>query len=223
MTKEEYFKDWLKVIDENILLNVVNQINSLYKIKKCEPSYHDIFKAFHITPYNDLSIIFLLQDPYPQIGVSTGIALGNKIDKKELSPSLQVVKEAVIDFEVPHNILNFDPTLEEWSKQGVLLLNSALTVEANRPNSHAFIWRPFIKSLLINLSELNPGLIYVLWGNEAKTFKKYINSNMNIIYTMPHPAYYARNNMKLPHKFFIELNNIIYSKYNKRINWYKEK
>ena len=99
MSKEEYFKEWLKVIDENILLNVVNQINSLYKIKKCEPSYHDIFKVFHITPYNDLSIVFLLQDPYPQIGVSTGIADIEFSTHEECQKAIEILDNADISGE----------------------------------------------------------------------------------------------------------------------------
>ena len=221
MKLTEYFGDWLKVIDKQELFKVVSKINECYKTSVCEPSYHDIFKVFNITPYNDLSIVMLGQDPYFQKNVATGIAFANKKSVTELSPSLQVLKEAVIDFEVPHNSINFDPSLEEWSKQGVLLLNSALTVEVNKPNSHAVIWRPFIISLLKNLSAINPGLIYVLFGNEAKTFKRYIEKG-NIIYFMPHPAYYARTKTKLPHSFFITLNKLIKAKYNKQIIWYKE-
>ena len=222
MNITDYFGDWLKVIDKQELFKVVSKVNEYYKTSRCEPSYHDIFKVFNITPYNDLSIVMLGQDPYFQKNVATGIAFANKKSVTELSPSLQALKEAVINFEVPHNTINFDPSLEEWSKQGVLLLNSALTVEVNRPNSHTVTWRPFIISLLKNLSAINPGLVYVLWGSEAKTFKKYINNSTNIVYSMPHPAYYARTNTKIPHKFFIDLNNVINSKYNKRIIWYKE-
>lgn len=221
MTIEEYFGDWLKVIDRQELYRVVDKINELYKTRNCEPTYKDIFKAFHITPYNDCCIVSIAQDPYFQKGVATGICFGNKKDSVKLSPSLQIIKEAVIDFEVPHILPNFDPSLEEWSKQGVLLLNSALTVEVNKPNSHATLWRPFMISLLKNLAVNNPGLIYLLWGAEAKTFKNYINPK-EVIYTLPHPAYYARTNTKIPHSLFVELNNVVYSKYKKHINWYKE-
>jgi len=221
MTIEEYFGDWLKVIDKQELYTVINKINTLYKTSKCEPAYKDIFKVFNITPYNKLCMVWLLQDPYPQVNVANGIALGNKITKKELSPSLQVIKEAVINFEIPHNLITFDPTLEEWCKQGILLLNSALTVEVNKPNSHNMIWRNFTISLLKNLSYLNPGLIYVLWGNEAKTFKNYI-SKYNIVYKMSHPAYYARTKTKIPYSFFTELKNVVYKYHGINIEWFKE-
>lgn len=221
MTLEEYFGDWLKVLDKQELFKVTKQINTLYKTHQCEPTYNNIFKVFNVTPYNELCVIFLGQDPYFQKDVASGIAFANKKDVVKLSPSLQALKEAVIDFEVPHNLITFDPSLEEWSKQGILLLNSALTVEVNKPNSHTIIWRDFIKSLLINLSAINPGLIYVLWGNNAKSFKSYINRN-NIVFKMSHPAYYARTNTKIPHSFFVELSNTVHHHFAKRINWFRE-
>ena len=221
MTLEEYFGDWLKVIDKQELFKVISNINTLYKTHSCEPAYNNIFKAFNITPYNNLKLVSIAQDVYPQHNVGTGIAFANQKDVVKLSPSLEILKEALIDFDVPHNLITFDPTLEEVSKQGVLLINSALTVETNKPYSHMHVWREFIKKFLINLSMYNPGLIYVLWGNEAKSFEKYINRN-NTVYKMPHPAYYARTNTKIPHSFFTELNNTIESHFGERIEWFKE-
>lgn len=221
MTLEEYFGDWLKVIDKQELFKVVDALNTIYKTKSCEPEYSNIFKAFNITPYNKLKIISLGQDVYPQHGVSTGVCFANKKDTVELSPSLQVLKEAIIDFEIPHYFYNFDPTLEEISKQGVLLINSALTVETDRIGSHTYLWRPFIKSFLKNLSLYNPGLIYILWGNTAKSFEPYISKD-NIVYKMPHPAYYARTNTKIDSRFFKELNNTVYYHFGEKIEWFTE-
>lgn len=221
MTIEEYFRDWLKVIDRTELLKVTKEITSIYKKKQCEPAYSNIFKAFHVTPYSKLKMVWLSQDPYFQSKKATGIAFANSKETKTLSPSLQLLKESVINFEVPHNLVTFDSSLEEWSKQGILLLNSALTVEVNNPGSHTVIWRDFIKSLLGNLSANNTGLIYVLWGKTAQTFTEYIGP-YNIVYKMPHPAYYARMNSKIPHTFFVQLNNTLYSYFKEKIEWYKE-
>ncbi len=221
MTLEEYFGDWLKVIDKQELFKVVNKVNALYKTQSCEPAYNNIFKAFNITPYNDLKLVSLAMDPYPQHNISTGICFANDKNVVKLSPSLEILKEAIIDFEIPHNLITFDVTLEEVSKQGVLLLNSALTVETNKPNSHTYIWRPFIGSLLSNLSLYSPGIVYVLWGTVAKSFESFISKN-NVVYKMPHPAYYARTNSKIPHSFFVELNDTIYHRFGKRIEWFKE-
>ena len=112
--------------------------------------------------------------------------------------------------------------MEEWSKQGVLLLNTSLTVEIGKPGSHAVIWRPFMIKFLQKLSEWNPGLIYVLWGTQAKSFKMYINQKNNTIIQMNHPAWYARENKEIPSKFFFDLNELVYKHFKEYINWYNE-
>lgn len=223
MTLEEAFGDWLKVIDKQLLYKVVKDINILYAKSNCTPEYKDIFKVFKVTPYKNLRCLMLFQDPYPQQGIATGIALGNKKDVKILSPSLEVVKEAVINFEVPHNFITFDQTLEEWSKQGILLLNTALTVEVNKPGSHSIYWRQFIAKLLQNISIANPGLIYVLWGNSAKSFEhNIVKTSAGKIIKMLHPSYYARNNSKIPCSFFKELTKLIKYHFGYDVEWYKE-
>ena len=222
MTMLTYFKGWYKCLDLQELYNVTNKVNSLYKTKCCEPEYKNIFKVFNITDYDNTKLIFLAQDPYPQKNIANGIAFGNKVSQKILSPSLNILKEAVINFEIPHKCVTFDQTLEEWSKQGVLLLNTSLSVEVNKPGSHSIIWRPFIAKFLQKLSEWNPGLIYVLWGNQAKSFKMYINHQNNTIIEMNHPAWYAREHKSIPPSFFVNLNKLVKKQFGEEINWYNE-
>lgn len=219
MTLEEYFGDWMKVIDKEELLKVTKNINILYKTKKYSPQYKDIFKAFHITPYNNLHTVMLFQDPYPN-NMATGIAVGNRSDVINLSPSLEVLKEAAIDYTVPHYGLQFDNTLESWSKQGILMLNTALTVEYGNPGSHSVLWRNFMIKLIKNLNTYNPGLIWVLWGTSAKSFRNYIISG-NIIEEY-HPAYYARNNLKISRTFFRELKRTIKRQFDVDVKWFHE-
>ena len=119
---------------------------------------------------HDVKIVFLGQDPYPQKGVATGVLFGNKEGTTELSPSLEVIKEAAINYETPHPPLKFDVTLESWAKQGILMINSALTCEMNKVGSHVMLWRPFMSKFLQNLSNSNTGLVYVLFGDQAQTF-----------------------------------------------------
>ena len=219
MTLEEYFGDWMKVIDKEELLKVTKNINILYKTKKYSPQYKDIFKAFHITPYNNLHTVMLFQDPYPN-NMATGIAVGNRNEVINLSPSLEVLKEAAIDYTVPHYGLQFDNTLESWSKQGILMLNTALTVEYGNPGSHSVLWRNFMIKLIKNLNTYNPGLIWVLWGTSAKSFRNYITSG-NIVEEY-HPAYYARNNLKISRTFFRELKRTIKRQFDVDVEWFHE-
>lgn len=219
MTLEEYFGEWMKVIDKEELLKVTKNVNILYKTKRCSPQYKDIFKAFHVTPYNNLHTIMVFQDPYPN-NIATGIAIGNRNDVINLSPSLEVLKEAAIDYTVPHYGLQFDNTLESWSKQGILMLNTALTVEYGNPGSHSVLWRNFMIKLIKNLNTYNPGLIWVLWGTSAKSFRNYITSG-NIVEEY-HPAYHARNNSKISRTFFRELKRDIKHQFDVDIEWFHE-
>ena len=220
MTLEEYFGDWLEVIDVPALNKVVTEVNRLYRTKLVVPEYNDIFKAFTLVSEHDCKVVFLGQDPYPQKGVATGVLFGNKEGTTELSPSLEVIKEACINYEIPHEPIKFDVTLESWARQGILMINSALTCEMNRVNSHTMLWRPFISKLLYNLSHRETGLIYVLFGEKAQTFEPYINKNLNSVIKISHPAYYARTQTKMPHWVFTEINQLLMDKYGIPIKWY---
>lgn len=224
MTLDEYFGDWMKVIDRAELNNVMAKVGQEYRRKSLCPAQSDVFRAFELCHLKDLKVVMLFQDPYPQKGVATGIAIGNRkeVNEDNLSPSLKVVKEAVINLEIPHYCITFDQTLESWAKQGILMINSALTVEMNRIGSHVMMWRPFIAKLLKNLSEYDTAIVYVLFGRQAQTFKPYINSRFNHIIEIEHPAYFARSSTKMPHQLFIDISNRVKGIYGVPIKWYEE-
>ena len=224
MTIEEYFGDWMSVIDRQELNNILSKLSIEYKRKPICPNQSDVFRTFELCSLKDLKVLMLSQDPYPQKGVATGIALGNRkeVTEDNLSPSLSVIKEAVINYEITHYGLTFDNTLESWAKQGILMLNSALTVEMNKVGSYTMLWRPFISKLLKNLSSYNTGIIYVLFGRQAQTFKPYINERFNHIFEVEHPAYFARSNKKMPHKLFTNISDTVKGIYGVPIEWYKE-
>lgn len=220
MTLEEYFGDWIKVIDRKELNNIILK---LQRMKNYTPNMNSVFRAFELCRYNDMKVIFLGYDPYPQKGVATGILFGNSKETKEedLSPSLKIVRDAAIDLHVPHNSIIFDQTLESWAKRGILMINSALTVEINKVGSHTMLWRPFISKLLRNISSINTGIIYVLFGRQAQTFKPYIGK-LNDIIEIEHPAYFARTNKEMPSEVFYKVNELLKNKYGSTIQYYQE-
>lgn len=224
MTLEEYFGRWMRVIDKRELESVLSKLGPEYKRKPICPAQSNVFKAFEVCPYDKLKVVMLGQDPYPQKGVATGILFGNKEGTRDedLSPSLQIVKEAAINFEIPHNCIIFDLTLESWAKQGILMINSALTVEMNKIGSHVMLWRPFIASLLKKLSENKTGIIYVLFGKQAQTFKPYINKQFNTVLEENHPAYFARTGEAMPHTVFEQISKLTKGMYGMPITWYQE-
>lgn len=223
MTLEEYFGRWMRVIDKKSLGEALNKLGPEYQRKPICPVQNKVFRAFELCPYDELKVVMLGQDPYPQKGVATGILFGNneEVAEENLSPSLKIVKEACINYEVPHNSIIFDQTLESWAKQGILMINSALTVEMNKVGSHVMLWRPFISKLLKNLSDNNTAGVYVLFGRQAQTFKPYIGK-FNHIIEVEHPAYFARTNTKMPSELFRNVSNLVKGIYGVPIEWYQE-
>ena len=223
MTIDEYFGDWMKVLDRKETVKIMNWLKTTDSSTLC-PSIKNVFKAFKLCSYNECKVIFIGQDPFPQKGVAQGVLFGNSSDTPEnkLSPSLQIIKESVINFEIPHNLITFDPTLESWAKQGILMLNSALTTEVGKVGIHTLKWRPFIGSFLKNMSEKNPGIIYVFFGSQAKSLNTYINNNNNYKLFIEHPAYYARLNKRMPSDIWYTVQKLVYNIYGTSIEWYKE-
>ena len=222
MTIDEYFGDWMKVLDRNETMKIMGWLRSINQATLC-PSIKDVFKAFKLCPYNNCRVVFIGQDPYPQRGVAQGVLFGNSSNTPEnkLSPSLQIIKESVINFEIPHNLITFDPTLESWAKQGILMINSALTTEVGKIGVHMMKWRPFMIAFLKQMSMINPGIIYVLFGSQAQILEPYINKN-NYVLKIEHPAYFARINKKMPYHIWKDINKILYDLYGERIEWFKE-
>ena len=222
MTIQEYFGDWSKVVDLNEADRIMKKL-SASKTVIC-PQLKDIFKAFTLCPLNTLRVVVLSQDPYPQKGVATGIAFANNPDTPEsqYSPSLEVLRESVIDYTIPHRTINFAPDLEKWEEQGVLLLNSALSCEMGRVGSHILLWRPFITSFLTNLSKCSTGIVYVLMGSQAQALEPYINKSFNYVIRIRHPSYYARTKTRMPSDIWKQINRILIDQNGYGIEWYKE-
>lgn len=212
MSLEEYFGDWLKVIDKKTLYKTINILNTIDSSTLC-PNYNNIFNCFRICKLSNLKVVILGMSPYPQLNKATGIAFGNKRETldEDLSPSLQIIKESVINYEISQNSVIFDPSFEDWEKQGVLMLNCALTCKVGLPSSHLGLWRPFISKLIYNMSRYMTACVYVLFGEEAKTFEPYI-SQYNYVIKEKHPSYYVRNHKKLRYDLWDEINNHLNNK-----------
>jgi uracil-DNA glycosylase len=208
------------IFDNKEVISNLNTINNLYRRgpTKIYPEQADVFAAFKECPYNKLSVVILLQDPYHD-GSATGIATANTIDTKKLSPSLQVMKDTICREIYKGEDFNFDPTLLSWERQGVLMLNTALTVETNHPQSHQIYWTKFTELALRRLSELNSGIIYCLWGKHADTYDIYINSLSNTILRCVHPVYASYRGVPWECRHFIEINKYLKDFNNTTIIW----
>jgi uracil-DNA glycosylase len=181
------------------------------------PSPKNIFRAFRECPYDKLSVVIILQDPYHD-GSATGIGLGNE-SNKNLSPSLKVVKDTISRTVYKGQEFNFDHSLVSWANQGILLINTALTVEAGKPGSHIEIWAPFTEKVFQKLNLINSGIIYCLWGKSAGEYAKYINQGSNYILSYTHPAYASYRGEIWDCNHFNAINVILKENNNLHINW----
>ena len=150
------------------------------------PPMYDIFNAFKYTDYNDVKVVILGQDPYHGEGEAHGFAFSVK-PGVPIPPSLKnMYKELQMSLGcyIPNN-----GYLEKWARQGVLLLNTALTVRKDTPNSHRNIgWEMFTDKVIKLLNEREKPVIFLLWGNNAKSKSMLINRNKHIVFTSVHPS-----------------------------------
>jgi len=158
------------------------------------PTLKQVFRAFEECPYDKLQVVIIGQDPYPQLGVADGISFSCSNTNK-LQPSLKFILQEVDRTVYGNHVISEDLDLKRWSNQGILMLNTALTVEIGKIGSHYDIWKPFTAYLFDYLNNNNSGLIYVYMGKKAEEWSEVINDN-NYKFNVKHPASAAYNGSK---------------------------
>lgn len=158
------------------------------------PTLKQVFRAFEECPYDKLQVVIIGQDPYPQLGVADGISFSCSNTNK-LQPSLKFILQEVDKTVYNNNVISEDLDLKRWSNQGILMLNTALTVEIGKIGSHYDIWKPFTAYLFDYLNNNNSGLIYVYMGKKAEEWSEVTNDN-NYKFNVKHPASAAYNGSK---------------------------
>lgn len=205
---------WKKFINNNSI--IINEILSKidFDNKIIFPNKKDIFNAYKLTPYENIKVVIIGQDPYHNDGQAQGLAFSVP-DNFKLPPSL---KNIFIELKSDLNIINENGNLEFWAKQGVFLINTILTVEKNKPLSHSkFGWDKLITETIKEINKKD-NVIFLLWGGEAKKYKKYITSN-NFIIEDPHPSPLSCYRGFWGSKPFSKINNILDKNNIENINW----
>jgi uracil-DNA glycosylase len=176
-----------------------------------------IFNAFNLTPLDQVQVVILGQDPYHDHGQAHGLCF-SVMDGVRFPKSLQnIFKELESDLGVP---IPFSGNLERWAKQGVLLLNATLTVRAHQAGSHQNQgWEIFTDSVIKKLSSQHAGLIFVLWGNNARAKKGLINTESHHIIESVHPSPLSAYNGFFGSKPFSKINTILEESGKLPINW----
>jgi len=187
--------------------------------RRFTPPLRDMFKAFTECPYKDLKVIFLLQDPYPALGVASGLAMCCE-NTGILQPSLKYVYQQVHETVYKNEPYEYNPSLKHWANQGVLLLNTALTTTVGKTGTHYDIWKPFMVYLLDILSSYNPGLIYVYFGKVSQEWMDFtLDNNHKIIVSHPASAAYAKAKTWDSQGLFPKINEILLRTNNLQIKW----
>ena len=165
---------------------LISFIEKEYEEKICLPKKENIFKAFELTPLENVKVVILGQDPYPTEGVARGLAFSvtkeTKIPKSLHNMFLEAKED--IQLKYPEN-----GDLTNWAKNGVLLLNRILTVEKSKPLAHKNKgWEEFTLRVINKINEQDRKIVYILLGNEAQKIKKYITNPKHYIIEAPHPS-----------------------------------
>ena len=186
------------------------------------PVQQNVFKAFKLTPYEDVKVVFLGLDPYIRKNQATGLSFGVYTEMGvKVPPSLKtIIKELESDLDVL--CLDFDYSLEGWAKQGVLMLNTSLTVVEGQTNSHLEMWKPFTLNVIDAINDMNENVIFILLGKTAQSYEKYLDPESTRVIKAPHPAAEAYAGGKAGFygsKIFSKCNAILYMLEKEEINW----
>ena len=181
------------------------------------PPQADIFNAFAYTPFSKVSVVILGQDPYHGPGQAHGLCF-SVAKGVPLPPSLKNI------FKELRNDLQIEPPshgcLEQWARQGVLLLNTSLTVEAGAPQSHGTIgWEIFTDKVISLLNEKSKGLVFLLWGAHAQKKGKIIDTTRHHVLTSTHPSPLSAHRGFLGCKHFSKTNELLRAEGRPEIDW----
>lgn len=203
--QKDYYINLMKLVDKEYEENVVF------------PAKENIFKAFEYTPLSNVKVVILGQDPYHNKGQSHGLCFSVGHDVK-IPPSLRnIFKELNEDIGcyIPNN-----GYLEKWAKEGILLLNTILTVREKEPGSHKKMgWENFTNNVIKVLNMQNQPIVFILWGNPAREKKKLLNNKNHLILESTHPSPLAAYQGFFGTKPFSKTNEFLQKHKQKIIDW----
>ena len=197
--EEEYKKDYF--------INMLKYLQIEYRDKEIYPPKKEVFKALRLTDYDDIKIVILGQDPYHGEGEAEGLSFSVK-DGIRKPPSLKNI------FKELHDDLGYDEpingSLVKWAEEGVLLLNSILTVEKDKPLSHKNLdWEKFTDEIIRKINQKEQPVVFILWGAFARSKKSLITNPIHYIIESPHPSPFSARYGFFGSKPFSKANNFL--------------
>lgn len=209
LLKEEFSKDYYN--------KILDFLEGEYSSKNIYPPRKNIFEALNLTHYNDVKVVILGQDPYHGPNQAHGLSFSVNLGIKIPPSLLNIYKELHTDLDcyIPNNGF-----LEKWAKQGVLLLNTSLTVIQGKANSHQKIgWTIFTDEIISLLNEKDTPVVFILWGNNAISKKNLITNPKHLILQSVHPSPLSAHRGFFGSKPFSKTNNFLISNGLSPIDW----
>ncbi len=207
--EDEYNKDYFK--------SLLDYVTFEYKNKVVYPKKNEIFNAFRYTDFDNVKVVILGQDPYhgPNQAEGLSFSVSNSVSKP---PSLQnIFKELESDLGIPFPKNN---SLKPWAREGVLLLNSVLTVEEHNPTSHKGRgWEIFTDEVIKIINEKKTPVVFILWGSYARNKRELITNKIHYVIESSHPSPYSANNGFFGSRPFSLTNKFLKENGIEEINW----
>jgi len=214
---------WKTLLNEEIhqpyFIELMNSVEDEYSKNTCFPPKELIFSAFDYCSFENLKVVIIGQDPYHGEGEANGLCFSVN-DSVKIPPSLKnIFREINLDFDAL--LMPTSGNLERWAKQGVLLLNAALTVQKDKPNSHKHLnWNQFTDSVIQLISDKKEDIVFLLWGNFAQKKGLKIDRSKHLILESGHPSPMSANQGKwFGNKHFSQTNDYLEIKGKSNIEW----
>ena len=214
--------DWLEVVTPEFTKSYYKKLFNFVKYEYSKhiiyPPSEDIFNAFHLTPLNSVKVLILGQDPYHNEHQAHGLSFSVLPDQKEIPPSLQNIYNELnsdLGCYIPDN-----GYLIKWAKQGVLLLNTVLTVRAHSANSHRGMgWEQFTDAVIRGLNKLDKPIVYMLWGSPAQKKAEMLDNPKQLVLKAPHPSPLSADRGFFGCKHFSKANEFLLKNGIEPIDW----
>ena len=213
---------WGKLIEieeqKDYFKKLKDEIDKKYETSNVFPEKQNIFKAFTLTSLDNLKVVILGQDPYHGFGQAQGLSFSTPANLKNPPSMVNISKE--INDDLQRKSFCEDGDLTPWAKDGVLLLNTILTVEESLPKSHHNLgWEIFTDNIIKYISDNKKDIVFILWGSPAIAKTKLIDTKKHHILSAPHPSPLSSYRGFFGCKHFSKTNEILSSLGKKTINW----